>query len=94
VAYLVICFFCGLSGGIIGKVKGSSFFIWFLVSAVLLVFGILAAVLYRVDRAEPRRRCPRCNSQRMLHDAICTRCGTELEYPESEVDIYRPLDRA
>jgi hypothetical protein len=31
VAYLVICFFFGLAGGIVGKIKGSSFVLWFLV---------------------------------------------------------------
>ena len=30
VEYVVLVFFCGLSAGIIGKLKGSSFFIWFL----------------------------------------------------------------
>ena len=39
----------------IGKIKGSSFFIWFLVGAVLPCFGTIAAVLYRFERNEPRR---------------------------------------
>lgn len=81
-AYLIIAFFFGLGGGLIGKVKGSSFFIWFLISACVPFIGILCALLYRRDRDEPRRRCPRCGSVRMLHDALCTRCGAELDYPE------------
>ena len=81
-AYLVICFFFGLAGGIVGKIKGSSFLLWFLISAVLPIAGLLAAVLYRYERDELRRQCPRCGKVVKLHDALCTRCGEELEFPE------------
>jgi len=86
VAYLVICFSFGLSGGIIGKVKGSSFFLWFLISALVPVAGLLAALLYRNDRDELRRQCPRCGRIVKLHDAVCTRCGAELEFPEVAIE--------
>jgi hypothetical protein len=82
VAYLVICLSFGLAGGIVGKVKGSSFWIWFLVSGVLPFAGLIAALLYRNDRNELRRQCPGCGRIVKLHDALCTRCGTELEFPE------------
>ena len=82
-AYLVLCFFFGLAGGIVGKVKGSSFFIWFLISAIVPVGGLLIALVYRNDRDEPRRQCPGCGRIVKAHDAICTRCGTELEYPDA-----------
>jgi hypothetical protein len=85
VAYLVIAFFFGLAGGFVAKAKGSSFFIWFLISAVVPVIGLAAAVLYRVDREEPRRQCPGCGRVVKLHDAICTRCGTELEWTEDQI---------
>lgn len=84
-AYLVIAFFFGLAGGFVGKAKGSSFFIWFLISAIVPVIGLAAAVLYRVDRDEPRRQCPGCGRVVKLHDAICTRCGTELEWTEDQI---------
>ena len=29
---VVIMFFFGLAGGIVGRIKGSSFFMWFLIS--------------------------------------------------------------
>ena len=80
--YLVICFFFGLAGGFVGKIKGSSFFLWFLISAILPFVGLIAAVLYRYDRDELRRQCPGCGKVVKLHDALCTRCGTELEFPE------------
>ena len=81
-AYLVICFFFGLSGGIVGKIKGSSFFLWFMISAILPFVGLIAAIAYRYDRDELRRQCPTCGKVIKLHDALCTRCGTELEFPE------------
>jgi hypothetical protein len=72
----------GLAGGIVGKLKGSSFWLWFLISGLLPVAGLLAALAYRFDSDELRRRCPRCGKLVKLHDAICTRCGAELEFPE------------
>jgi peptidoglycan/LPS O-acetylase OafA/YrhL len=81
-AYLVICFFFGLAGGLVGRIKGSSFFLWFLVSACLPFAGLLAALLYRVESDELRRQCPTCGKVVPLHDALCTRCGTELEFPD------------
>jgi hypothetical protein len=89
--FLVIAFFFGVAGGVIGKIKGSSFFLWFLVSAIPPFAGLLAAIFYRVERDEPRRVCPGCGRVVKLHEALCTRCGTELEYtdeilpPESAV---------
>ena len=80
--YLVICFFFGLAGGFVGKIKGSSFFLWFMISAILPFVGLIAAIAYRYDRDELRRQCPTCGKVIKLHDALCTRCGTELEFPE------------
>ena len=81
-AYLVLCFFFGLAGGIIGKVKGSSFVLWFLISALVPVIGLLAAVLYRFERDEVRRQCPRCGNVVKLYDQVCMRCGEDMEFPE------------
>ena len=81
-AYVLIALGFALAGGIVGRVKGSSFFLWFLISGVLPFVGLIAALLYRSDRDELRRQCPRCGRIVMLHDAVCTRCGAELEYPD------------
>lgn len=81
-AYLVIAFCFGLAGGIVGRIKGSSFFLWFLISGAVPIFGLMAAIAYRFDHDEPVRRCPGCGRTRKLHDAICTRCGQELDFPE------------
>jgi hypothetical protein len=80
--YLIVCLSFGISGGLVGKSKGSSFALWFLISAVLPVIGLVAALLYRSERDELRRQCPGCGKVVKLHDALCTRCGTELEFPE------------
>jgi hypothetical protein len=83
VPYLIICFFFGLAGGFIGRTKGSSFVLWFLISALIPFGGLLAAILYRYDRDEPRRRCPRCGKLLKLHDQVCMSCGLDLEFPEA-----------
>ena len=81
-AYVVIASSFALAGGIVGKVKGSSFWIWFLVSGFLPMIGLLAALLYRVERDELRRQCPDCGKVVKLHDQLCTRCGAELYFPD------------
>ncbi|HYM46017.1 MAG TPA: TFIIB-type zinc ribbon-containing protein [Solirubrobacteraceae bacterium] len=82
-AYIVIAVCFALAGGIVGKIKGSSFWLWFSISGLVPVFGLLAALAYRFERDELRRRCPRCGRVTKIYDAICTRCGTELEYPDA-----------
>ena len=57
-AYLIVAFSFALSGGIVGKLKGSSFWIWFLISGFLPFVGLMAALLYRTERDELRRQCP------------------------------------
>lgn len=80
-AWLVVMFFCGLSAGGIGKLKGSSFFIWFLIGAGLPLLGTLAAVFYRFERDEPRRECDECGRLMPVSDQVCKRCGADLEFP-------------
>lgn len=65
-----------------GRAKGSSFWLWFVVSGVLPLLGLIAVLLSRFETDELRRECPGCGKVTKIYDAICTRCGTELEYPE------------
>lgn len=81
-AYVVICLAFGLAGGIIGRMKGSSFFLWFLISALIPFLGLLTAIFYRWEERELRRQCPKCGRICKLADAKCMRCGEELEFPE------------
>jgi hypothetical protein len=84
-AYVVIAVCFGLAGGIIGKLKGSSFLLWFLISGVVPFFGLLAAIAFRFERDEFRRACPQCGRVRKIYDAVCTHCGAELDFPERAI---------
>jgi hypothetical protein len=79
-AYVIIALCFAISGGIVGRIKGSSFWLWFLISGAVPFLGLIAALAYRNESEE--RRCPRCGRVTKIYDALCTRCGTELDYPE------------
>jgi hypothetical protein len=81
VEYLVIIFFFGLATALIGRAKGSSFFIWFVIGAVLPLLGLIAVILHRVEKEEPERQCPRCHKTLKLYVQVCPRCGTDLYLP-------------
>ena len=81
---LVILFFFGLSAGVIAKVKGSSFFLWFLIGFCVPFVGTLAAILYRWERGQPTRVCEECGNVVALHDQVCMRCGRDLDFPGDE----------
>jgi len=81
-AYVIIAVCFGLAGGFVGRIKGSSFWLWFLISGAVPVLGLLAAILYRFERDELRRQCPNCGRVTKIYDAVCTRCGAELDFPE------------
>lgn len=83
--YIVICLFFGLAGGIVGRIKGSSFVMWFLISACVPFIGLLTATLYRFENRELRRQCPRCHRVVRLHDAVCMNCGEELAFPDQAI---------
>jgi hypothetical protein len=76
-AYVFFALCCGLAGGFIGRTKGSSFVLWFLLCLVIPL-ALIPAVLYRFDTAEPDTQCPGCGKRVKFYEAICTRCGTEL----------------
>ncbi|MFZ2051430.1 MAG: hypothetical protein WB698_10210 [Solirubrobacteraceae bacterium] len=83
--YVVIAIAFGVAGGIVGRIKGSSFLLWFLISGAVPIFGLMAAIAYRFERDELRRQCPRCGKVVKIYDAMCMRCGAELELPEVAV---------
>lgn len=72
----------GLATGIIGRAKGSSFLIWFAVGFVLPGLGLIAVILYRSERNEPERRCPRCGTVHKLYVQVCNVCGEDLYLPD------------
>lgn len=87
--YLLIALWFGIVTGLIGRAKGSSFLLWFVVGAVLPVLGAIAALLYRTEHEEPERTCPRCGAVQKLYVQVCRRCGEDLYLPEPS-DVRRP----
>jgi hypothetical protein len=80
--YPIIAFFFGLATGIVGRGKGSSFWLWFVIGAVAPVLGLIAVILFRSEKIEPERRCPNCNKVVKLYVQVCPRCGTDLYLPD------------
>ncbi len=83
-AYVIIAVCFGLAGGLVGKFKGSSFFLWFLISGLVPFLGLMTAIVYRIERDELRRSCPECGRVTKIYDALCT-CGAELDFPDRAV---------
>ena len=88
-SYLLIAFCFGISTGIVGKMKGSSFLLWFAVGAVLPVLGLVAAFFSRSEHDEPERRCDRCGKVLRLYVQVCPRCGEDLYLPDPS-EVRRP----
>jgi uncharacterized paraquat-inducible protein A len=84
--YALVALSFGLATAIIGKAKGSSFWIWLAVGTVLPAIGLVAVILYRSEKDEPERQCPTCGKVLKLYVQVCPRCGTDLYLPDpSEV---------
>ena len=84
--YLIICAVSGVWAGFVGRSKGSSTVIWFAIGAIVPFLGVLIAVLYRNETDELRRQCPTCGRILPLHDQVCTRCGTDLDFPDVAIE--------
>lgn len=89
--YLFVAILFGVATGMVGRSKGSSTALWFVIGAIVPVIGLLAALAYRNDDEEPRRQCPACGRTCMLHDALCVRCGTELDYAAEDERLELPV---
>ena len=91
-AYVLIALTFAFATGWIGRAKGTSFFIWFIVGGVLPVFGLIAVILYRVESEEPERACPRCGHVQKLYVQVCSHCGEDLYLPDP-ADVIHPQAR-
>ena len=84
--FVAVAVLFGLVTAIVGKSKGGSFLLWFVIGTVLPGFGLAAAILTRNEQSEPERQCPECGNTVKLYVQICPRCGAELYLPDpSEV---------
>jgi hypothetical protein len=80
--YLIIAFFFGLATAIIGRAKGSSFWLWGLIGTLLPPLALIAVIFYRREKDEPERQCPTCGKAVKLYVQVCPRCGTDLFLPD------------
>jgi hypothetical protein len=87
--FLLILALFGVAGGLQGRSKGSSFVLWFFISACVPLFGFIAAVVYPGPRSEQRRQCDGCGRLLPITDTMCMGCGTDLDFPEVR---YLPAD--
>ena len=93
IEYVIIAISFGLATGIIGRGKGSSFFIWFCVGAVLPFLGLAAVILFRSEQRRARAACPTCHKVLKLYVQVCPRCGTDLEFPRRTNRFATPWGR-
>lgn len=85
--FLLICALFGVAGGLQGRAKGSSFLLWFAISAAVPLFGYIASIVYPGNRHELRRACTGCGTLLPITDTMCMRCGTDLPFPD---EAYLP----
>ena len=81
-APLIVFASFGLATAIIGRAKGSSFFIWFFVGTCLPGIGLIAVIMYRVEADEPERKCPKCGRVHKLYVQVCRGCGEDMYLPD------------
>lgn len=79
----------GIATGIIGRAKGSSFFIWFLAGFILPGIGLVAVIFFRNERDDPVRRCSRCGKLQKIQVQVCNVCGEDLYLPDPS-EVMRP----
>ena len=89
--FIFIAFVFGVATGVIGRMKGSSFLIWFLIGLALPGIGIFAALLYRYEQDDPLRQCPECGNVVPISDQVCMRCGADLHFPEAPSPAGNPV---
>jgi len=94
VEFIVILVFFGLSAGAVAKLKGGSFFLWFLIGFGLPFLGTVAALVMRNERTTPLRDCPACGNVVPVYDQVCTSCGADLDFPEPEDEDDDDEDQA
>lgn len=79
---IIVFIAAGLATAIVGRMKGSSFLLWFLIGTFVPFLGFIAACLQRNEAEEPERRCPRCGATHKLYVQVCTACGEDMYLPD------------
>jgi ribosomal protein L40E len=91
VEFIFVALLFGVATAAIGKLKGGSVVLWFLIGTALPGIGILAALFMRDERKEPRRQCPECGAIVPISDQVCRRCGRDLDFPEPAEPAENPV---
>jgi hypothetical protein len=91
VEFIFVALLFGVATAAIGKLKGGSLVLWFLIGTALPGVGILAALFMRDERREARRQCPECGAIVMISDQVCRRCGRDLDFPEPAEPAQNPV---
>ena len=73
--FLIIAFFFGLAGGVIGRIKGGSFLVWFAISAIPPFIGLLVAMI-AARAGSGLRSWPRAPSARRTRKSRRSRSNT------------------
>lgn len=86
--YLIILTISAVWAGLLGRSKGSSPIVWFIVGMVAIIpfLGVIIAACYRYETDEVRRQCETCGNVVALYDQVCTRCGNDLEFPDVAIE--------
>lgn len=84
--YLTLCLVFGVATALVARAKGTSWILWGLIGAIFPVLGLAGVLLMRRETDELRRACPNCGRTCMIYDALCTRCGLDLDFPELAIE--------
>jgi hypothetical protein len=80
--FFLLAIVVGFGTALIGRAKGSSFWLWLLIGTLMAPIGLFAVILYRRDKDEPERQCPNCQKAVKLYVQVCPRCGMDLYLPD------------
>jgi len=86
VIYLTLCLVFGVATALVARARGTSWVLWGLIGAIFPVLGLVGVLLFRRETEELRRPCPSCDRVCMIYEALCTRCGAELDFPEVAIE--------
>ena len=92
--YVLLCVFFGIATALVARAKGSTWWLWGIIGACFPILGLVAVLLYRSERDELRRQCPECGALRPISDAMCLKCGAELDFPDVAIESEAAADRA
>ena len=80
-AYVIIALCFGLAGGLVGRIKGSSFILWFLISAAMVGILIYLSSNLKSRIADGHASPVECELRQAFDDRFPETNGSELAAP-------------